>query len=209
MDEDGFGDLSAIHFDLLREIGNIGAGNAVTSLAKMIGHKVEMTVPAVNLVEFKDIANFLGGPETIVVGVLIHITQDVQGFMMFLLPKPSADIVLVAMLAGLAPPAPAGEPYTELQISALVEMGNILSSSYLGSLSMLTSLHILPEPPLLSIDMANAILSVPMIEFGKVADKALFIESVFETGAGGISGFFLLIPDMPSFSRILKSLGVG
>ncbi|MDR1639108.1 MAG: chemotaxis protein CheC [Clostridiales bacterium] len=206
---DDFGDLGAMHFDLLREVGNIGAGNAVTSLAKLLGHKVEMTVPAVNLVEFKDIANCLGGPESIVVGVLIQIYEDVQGFMMFLLPKESADTVLTAMMADYAPPAPAGEPYTPMQISALIEMGNILSSSYLGSLSMLTSLTMLPQPPLLSIDMANAILSVPMIEFGKVADKALFIESVFETGVGGISGFFLLIPDMPSFARILKSLGVG
>jgi chemotaxis protein CheC len=167
-----------------------------------------MTVPAVNLVEFKDIANFLGGPETIVIGVLIQIDGDIQGFMMFLVPEVSAAAMLKSLMAEKAPPD-GRAPYDELQISALGEIGNILSSAYLGSLSMLTSLRITPGPPLISIDMANAILSVPMIEFGKVADKALFIESVFETGAGGVSGFFLLIPDMPSFARILSSLGVG
>jgi chemotaxis protein CheC len=203
-----FGDLNSIHFDMLKEIGNIGAGNAVTALAKLLGRKVDMKVPAINLVEFKSIADFLGGPEKIVIGVLVQIGGDIEGFMMFLVREDSAAALLQALMGKFATSREAGG-YSSMELSALEEIGNILASSYLGSLAGLTKLRITPSAPLLSIDMANAILSVPMIEFGKMADKALFIESLFETEGNSVSGFFLLIPDLAGLNKILSALGVG
>jgi chemotaxis protein CheC len=96
----------------------------------------------------------------------------------------------------------------ELGKSAITEIGNILISAYIGSLAGLTRTTIKPTIPHLCIDMANAILSVPAIEFGKVADKALIIESSFAADNMNTSGFFILVPDMPSFTRIMESLGV-
>ena len=67
-----------------------------------------------------------------------------------------------------------------------------------------------PSIPFLSMDMANAILSVPAIEFGRVADKALLIESVFETEDNdSVSGYFLLVPDADSLRTIMAALGVS
>ncbi|MDR3239639.1 MAG: chemotaxis protein CheC [Clostridiales bacterium] len=199
--------FNAKEFDILKEIGNIGAGNAVTALAKLLQKKVDMQVPVINLVEFKDIASFLGGPEQIVVGILVQISGDIEGMMMFLVQEDSADVLIRALMNGLsAEKRESG--FTEIELSALQEIGNILTSSYLGSLAGLIQKKIVPSIPFLSIDMANAILSVPAIEFGKVADKALFIESVFEADGVSVSGYFLLIPDISSLRVILTSLGV-
>jgi chemotaxis protein CheC len=193
------------HFDILKELGNIGSGNAVTALAKMLGRKVEMRVPKVNLVEFKDIADFIGGPEHIIVGLLVSISGDIKGIMMFLLKIESAEVLAKIILQGMPV---ADEGFNDIEKSAIQEIGNIMAGSYLGSLAGLTNKVFIPSVPYLSIDMANAILSVPAIEFGKVADRALFIETAFGVDSFDVNGYFLLVPDMPSFGIILKSLGV-
>jgi chemotaxis protein CheC len=193
------------HFDILKEIGNIGSGNAVTALAKMLGRKVEMRVPKVNLVEFKDIADFIGGPEHIIVGLLVSISGDIKGIMMFLLKIESAEILAKIILQGMQV---GGNGFNDIEKSAIQEIGNIMAGSYLGSLAGLTNKVFIPSVPYLSIDMANAILSVPAIEFGKVADRALFIETAFGVDSYDVNGYFLLVPDLPSFGIILSSLGV-
>ena len=98
--------------------------------------------------------------------------------------------------------------FTEMEWSALMEIGNIISGAYLTAISQLTNLSIIQTVPSLAIDMAGAILSVPAIEFGKLGDKALLIESQFRDDEIDVCGYFILIPTLESYSRILKSLGM-
>ena len=203
---DQFGEM---HFDIMKEIGNIGTAHAVASLAKMIGKTVKMSVPVVEMVDFADIANFVGGEETMVAGILINISGDINGMVMFIVKLDVAQ-ELVGFLMGRPVEAAADSTFSEIELSALQEIGNILGSSYLGALTGLIKKKIKPSTPALAIDMANAVLSVPAIAFGKISDKALLIESIFGTSSGeNISGYFLLVPDMPSFNVILESLGVA
>ena len=199
--------LQNVEIDTLKEIGNIGAGNAATTMSKMLGSMVKLQVPIVNIVEFKDIADFLGGPEQIVIGVLVQITGDINGMVMFLFQMETGAMLIRSLMGDLAPEK-SSDNFTELELSAMKEIGNILASSYLGSLAGFIQKNVIPSIPSLSIDMANAILSVPAIEFGKTADQALLIESVFETNSDRLSGYFLLIPDTPSLQLILTALGV-
>jgi len=200
-----FDNLSNLHIDVLREIGNIGAGNAVTALAKMLNKKVDMDVPKVKILEFKDVAEILGEAETLVVGILLKVTGDITGTMMFIIEYKSAH-VLVNMLMGK--PVDNFDEFTEIEISALKEIGNILTSSYLSALSGLTGLKVLPSIPDIAIDMAGAIISVPAIEFGKVGDTVLYIEAVFTEGNNKVRGDFFLVPDIESYDILLKALGV-
>ncbi|MDR1689600.1 MAG: chemotaxis protein CheC [Clostridiales bacterium] len=195
-----------IHFDVLKEIGNIGAGNAITSLSKMLNKKVDMRVPKVSLVDFKFISDFIGGPENLIIGILIGLSGDVNGIMMFLVEKNSAHRLIDILFSSTS--ANENDDFSEMELSALQEVGNILSGSYLGSFATLINKSIIPSIPYLAIDMAQAILSVPAIEFGKVSDKVLLIESLFEAENKDVSGFFVLVPDPPSFQTILTSLGV-
>jgi len=199
--------LNTLHFDVLCEIGNIGSGNAITALSALVGRPVSMTVPKVKLLEFKEYSDILGDPESIVVGILVSISGDVNGIMMFML-KPESARTLINHLMGLSGTGSHSLAFSEMDLSAIQEIGNILCSSYINALAALIGKTIKPSPPMLAQDMAAAILSVPAIEFGKIADHVLFIDSVFQVGAENASGYFLLVPDMQSFNTILSSLGV-
>ena len=201
-----FSNMSNMQIDVFKELASIGCGNAVTSLSKMLKKKVGMSVPMVNLLDFKNVSDFIGGPENIIIGVLVNLSHDIDGIMMFLIDMKCAHS-LISMMIGRQ--LSENSEFSELELSALQEIGNILCSSYLSSLSSMTNQRIIPSVPQLSIDMAGAILSVPAIEFGKVSDKVLFIESTFSTDQENVSGFFVLVPDPPSFAKILSSLGVS
>ena len=198
-------DLNNLHIDVLREIGNIGAGNAATALAEMLGKKVDMDVPKVRIVEFKDVSDILGGAEMIVVGILLNVYGDIKGNILFILQIDAAH-VLVNMLLGK--PLECKEDFNEIEISALKEIGNILTGSYISALSGLTGLDIKPSVPNMAVDMAGAIISVPAIEFGKIGDNVLYIETEFKEVFNRVIGDFFLIPDIESYEIMLKALGV-
>lgn len=201
----GIDELSNMQLDVLREIGNIGAGNAATALAKMLNRKVDMDVPRAKILEFKEVSETLGGAELPVVGILLKVNGDLTGNIMFILQQ-NAAAMLVNMLMGR--PIDVIEEFSELDISALKEIGNILAGSYLSALSALTNLKILPSVPDLAIDMAGAILSVPAIQFGKVGDTVLYIETEFSEGNEKVVGDFFLVPDLETYDVLLKALGV-
>lgn len=197
--------LNEFMLDILKELGNIGAGNAATALATMISKKIDMEVPNVRVLDFKDVATILGGEENLIVGIYFELTEDIVGNMMFALDLRSA-INLTNLLYNREKE---GMELDEMDISALSEVGNILASSYANSLSALTGLKIFISVPSITVDMAGAILSVPAIQFGHIGDHALMIETVFIEDENLVSGNFFLLPDPESFDKILKSLGVS
>jgi len=198
-------DLNNMQIDVLREIGNIGAGNAATALAKIINKKVNMEVPKVKILEFKDVNEMLGGAENLVAGILLKVTGDLKGSILFMMDIKAAHI-LVNILMGK--PVDNVEEFGEIEFSALKEVGNILAGSYLSALSSLTKLMIMPSVPDIAIDMAGAILSVPAIEFGRVGDTVLYIETAFSEGSTKVVGDFILVPDLDSYEILLSALGV-
>lgn len=197
-------ELNSLQIDVLKEIGNIGAGNAATALSKMISKRIDMDVPKVNILEFKNVAELVGGPETEVVGIYFKVSGDITGSIMVLMDKKSAK-KLTNLLMGRND---AEDELDDMDLSALQEVGNILSGSYLSSLSTLTNLNLSMSIPSLAIDMAGAILSVPVILFGQVGDRVMLIETDFNEGTYHVKSNFFLIPDEESFEILLKSLGV-
>ena len=172
--------LEDSQFDVLKEIGNIGAGNATTALATMLNIKVDMSVPNVALLPFDNISSFIGSEEQTVVGILLEIQGDIDGMMMFLFDMKSAHhLVNSLMMRDVHQDENGMADFSEMEMSALNEIGNIVSGSYLSALSGLTGMKMVSSVPALSIDMLGALLSVPAIEFGKYGDKLLMIQSEF------------------------------
>lgn len=199
-------EMTFMQFDVLKEIANIGAGNATTALSTMLNTKVNMQVPKIDVLEFKELADVIGGAENVVVGILLTLQKSIDGMMMFIMEKESALQVVGQLMAGM--PRTDGEDFSEMDLSALQEIGNIIAGSYLSSISAFTNMPITSSVPYLSIDMAGAILSVPAIEFGRVSDKALLIQSKFGDTDIMIDGYFILIPTLEAFDIIFKSLGL-
>lgn len=201
-------ELNTIQYDVLKEIGNIGAGNATTALSKLINSKVDMRVPKVNLIGFSELAASIGGEEATMMGILLSLSEDIKGMMLFMLDLKSATKLLNMMLTNMgAPEKREYEEFNEMHLSALNEIGNIITGAYLSALSDLTRLSIVASVPHLQIDMAGAILSLPAIEFGKIGDKVLYIETTFNEESE-INGYFILVPELDSYDRILESLGI-
>lgn len=196
--------VSENYYDVLKELGNIGAGNAMTALSQMLQCKVDMKVPQVRLLEFSQVGEVVGGEEQIMVAVFLTVEGDITGSMMFMLQEESARHLINKTTMGMLPE---GSEFEEMGLSAMQEVGNIITGAYLNSLSTMTNLTIFPSPPALTIDMAGAILSVPAIQFGIYGDKILLIQSQFYDEIQ-LDGYFILIPDLESYEKILTALGI-
>jgi len=204
---DDFDQLSNMQIDALREIGNIGAGNAATSLAKLINSRIDMSVPRVKILPFDEVPVLIGGADLYVAGLYLKVTGDAPASILFMLPIDRAAI-LVDLLMGREIGAKNPEDYSELDLSALMEIGNILSASYLGALSMFTGLRFIPSVPALGMDMAGAVLNTVLAQFGEVANHVLVLETELIKGDQGVVGNFFLLPEPGSLDIILTSLGV-
>jgi chemotaxis protein CheC len=201
--------LSELHMDALREVGNIGAGTAASSLSTMTGQPVAMAVPRASLVPIEDVPEMIGDAEDVVAAIYMGVVGDAPGHIMFVMPTAVAHAVCDLLLGGM----PAGEPgftgFSEMQLSALQEVGNILTGSYLRALADLTGLHLEPTPPALGVDMVGALLGAVMSEVSRTSDLALMIETAFGDDANASVGQFIYVPDSTSVATVLGGLGMA
>jgi len=197
--------LTDMHLSVLGEIGNIGSGNAASSLAQMLNTRVDMNVPTVKILDISELAQTLGGPENQVVGILFNLSHDFEGMMMFITEKQFAHLVLNVLLDKQFDKF---EDLEEMDISAIKEVGNIMVSSYMQAISQMTMMKIGLSPPSIAIDMVGALLNVPAVEIEKYGDKALFIQDGFINGENEVTSYLLLIPEVGYLQKIFQSLGL-
>lgn len=204
-----FDNVNSMYFDVLKELGNIGAGNATTAIATMLNLTIDMKVPNVELIAVEDLGGAICPEEETIVGIFLEVQNDISGSMMFLMRLRSAHYLVDRLMGGgMSGDASERGEFSEMELSALKEIGNIIAGSYLSALSTMTQLMITPSIPYISVDMAAAILSVPAIQFGQFGDNALLIETEFGDDVT-IEGYFILLPDEDSYDKILESLGIS
>ncbi len=200
-----YDDLNNMQVDMLREIANIGTGNAATSLASMLQRPINIQVPRISFLDYEAVTRELGGPETLMVGMMLSLSQDISGMMMFLMKEEFAHMILNSLL---------GQSFAsftevdEMGLSAMQEIGNIMAASYVNAISQISGMTIEISPPDICIDMVGSILSVPAIHFANISDKVIFIEDEFEGGGNDENSNILLIPDVDSLDRLISKLGL-
>lgn len=192
------------YLDVLKEIGNIGAGNATTAIANMLNLRIDMSVPTVSFLPVEELGSSIGAEDEIIVGIMLNVEEDIDGSMMFLMDMNSAHHIINRLMMR---DDDYNEPFDEMDLSAIKEVGNIIAGSYLNALSGLTNLTLLPSIPFVAVDMAAAILEVPAVQFGIMGDNALMIETQFSDEMN-INGYFILMPEEESYEKILSALGV-
>lgn len=197
--------LNAMHIDVLKEIGNIGAGNAATSLAQMTNSEIDMVTPVVRILDISEADNALGGPETLAAAILVELFGDIHGIMMFVISKEFTKVLLNSLLGQTNANC---MHLSEMEKSALSEIGNIMISSYANSIATLSKLKIQISVPAVTSDMVGALLTVPAAEMGSVSDKIIFVQDDFITSNKTISADMLLIPDINSLNKLMGSLGI-
>lgn len=201
-------ELNDMHIDVLREIGNIGAGNAATALATILDEKVEISLPIVKITDFDTAVRALGGAESMTVGVLVNFFGEANGMIMFLLKMEDAKTILSILLRDFEEESDDEDEISELKLSAIREIGNILGSSYINSIATLTGLQINLSVPYIAIDMAGALMSVPIIEFGAVGDKIMFIEEIFSGSENDLKSNVIMFAQIDTLKLIMERLGL-
>ncbi|OEF98397.1 chemotaxis protein CheC [Desulfuribacillus alkaliarsenatis] len=202
--------ITDFQLDVLKEISNIGAGNAATALSKLLSRPTHMNVSQVLPLHFNDILEYVGGAENVVATVLLRIEGDISGTMFFVINTEVARDLIKDMLGTVE-----GEEISEMGFSVLQEIGNILSGSYLTALSDFTGLDLQPSIPSLAVDMAGALLGEGLMELGRSGDYAILIDAeigIINTVEQAIiqngGGHFFLLPDPESFEKLFVALGV-
>lgn len=197
--------LGAEQMDALREIGNIGAGNAATSLSQMMGSPVQMGIPTVKFLPVEDIAAEIGEGDEVVAAMFLGVEGDAPGHMLFVMSEQAARNVVDTLVGGPSH----DEGFTEMEMSALQEVGNIMTGSYLGALSQITGLRLEPTPPAVGVDLAGALLGAALAQVAMVSDVALMLESTFGDDDTPSAGDFLYIPTSEALATVLDRLGLG
>jgi chemotaxis protein CheC len=200
-------DLKALQLDALREVANIGAGHAATALSQLTNRRIMISVPEINVSRVEDVAELLGDADQVVTAVLMHMLGDLTGRTLLVLPDGDARILVDLLLK--KDPGTTVE-FGLLEESCLKEAGNILGGAYLNALSDFMSMMLLPSVPSLEIDLAGAVLTSTLLDFGQERDFVLCVETEFQfrDAQKSLMGHFLLLPDVPSLKAIFDAIRV-
>lgn len=194
-----------MEIDTLREIGSIGTGNAAAALSVMLGRNVRITLPEVRIMGYNEAIEWIGGPEAITAGVMVGISGQMNGIM---LAVESIEFVNLALSSMLSEEIRDYEDLKDLERSALIEIGNIMISTFINALSGLADISVNLTVPSLSVDMQGAILTVPMAEYGGQSDYLMTIGGNFMCDNQEVPCRLLLSPDVRSLNFLLRKLGV-
>lgn len=205
MDIKNYNELDSIEIDTLREIGSIGTGNAATALSQLLGKKIRITLPEVRIMEYNEAIEWIGGPEAITAGVLVRISGQMSGIMLSVQPLEFVNLVLSSMLDEQIT---SYEQLSDLEGSALIEIGNIMISTFINALTSLADIRVELTVPCLTVDMQGAILTVPMAEYGGQSDYLMTIGGNFVSENREVPCRLLLSPDIRSLNFLLRKLGV-
>jgi chemotaxis protein CheC len=197
--------LKALQLDALREVANIGAGHAATALSQMVGNRVMITVPRIQIMALEDVSSELDEPEQPIAAVLMHMLGDLTGRTLLVFPQRTAVRLAELMLRR---PAGSSAGLGELEQSAIKEAGNILSGQYMNALSEFMGLMLLPSPPSLAVDMSSAVLTTAHLQFASEHEYVFCVESEFlmDESAARFRGVFILLPDPASLHAILRAI---
>lgn len=198
-----FADLDEISRDILKEIGNIGTGNAVTVLSQMLMHPVDIAVPDLKILKYQEVCSLLDSADELQTGIMVGVGGEMEGMFLFLLSETFTMMVLNKIL---------GEEEREflnpgeMERSLICELGNIMCGSYINALASVMDLKLEVSVPDVCIDMGGAILSVPLSRFLRVSDDILMIDNLFHLGGESFLGRILFIPEPDSLDMMLRSL---
>ena len=198
-------ELTSMEIDTLREIGSIGTGNAATALGQLLGREVRITLPEVRIMGYNEAIEWIGGPEAVTAGVLVGMGGQMSGIMLSVQQMGFINLVLESMLSESISDY---MELNELRQSALIEVGNIMISTFINALSGLSGISVDLTVPAFTVDMQGAILSVPMAVYGGMSDYLMTLGGNFVCDNKQVPCHLLLSPDIRSLNFLLQKLGV-
>ena len=201
-----YDELSTLELDTLKEVGSIGTGNAATSLSELIGEQIKIKMPEVRIMGYNEAIDWIGGPEEITAGVLVKLSGQINGIMLSVQKLDFIKLVLEHMLGKTI------DDYYglyEMESSALIEVGNIMISTFINALCDLADIKVELTVPAFTVDMQGAIMAVPMAMYGGQSNYIMTIGGKFICNDKEVPCQLLMSPDIRSLNTLLRKLGVN
>lgn len=198
--------LTKTQLDALREIGNIGSGNAASALAQFLNRKIDMAVPSASIMEFNAIPGLVGGPDKTVMGIFLKVMGEISGRFLLLIPEKTSLRLLHTLIPGCEIDSPL--KMGEMESSCMREVGNILAGAFLNALSVITQTPMLNSLPSMTFDMAGAMIDSIVADMTIISDKVLMIETSFIESEEDLRIHIFLLPDPNSLQLLLQKIGV-
>ncbi len=199
--------LTRTQLDALREIGNIGSGNAASALAQFLNRKIDMAVPSAKILDFKEIPALVGGPAQNVMGIFLKVMGQISGRFLLLIPEKTALRLLHTLIPGCEITSPLD--MGEMEDSCMREVGNILAGAFLNALSVITQTPMLNSLPSMAFDLSGSLINYVVADMIAVSDKVLMIETSFIEEEEDLKIHIFLLPEPDSLQKLLKTIGVA
>ena len=197
--------LNGVQLDVMREIGNIGAGNACTALSGLIGTPIDMSVPRVQLLGVDSTSEYLGGADAEVLGIRIDVKADLTGMMYHIVNKRFAERIINTFYEKKLDSIGSID---EMDMSVISEMGNITSGAYANALATLSGYVVDIGTPTPGGNTISDILRVPIEAFGDAGDKILVVDEQFIIDSEKLSSNMILVLEKESLNKLFDKLGV-
>jgi len=195
--------LTPSEFDALREVGNIGVGNATTALSRILNKRIAINIPETKFIKIERFSDELGGAEKIVVSLYLSFSGDLSGECLFAFAESDA-LELVDLMMGQ--PCGTSKRFDDMGESAFMEMSNIFTGAYLSALANMLSMRILPSVPNIANDMVQSVSDLMLIKISRAANELLCVKAKILVDGRDINGEFIILFDNPSLDKVLKYL---
>jgi chemotaxis protein CheC len=195
--------LTEFQMDALREMGNIGTSHSATSLSTLIGRDIHIKVPAISLEHIDNIPNIVSNDK--VVGLLLDIKDGdrTMGYLYTIFSEKSAANIVDTLLCQ---PQGTTTVIGEMEQSAIMEVGNILASSFCDAIAEFLGIVLLPSPPNFVNDMISAIIQSSLIEISMLADDAILFRTDLTDDQQIFDGYVILFPNPEMLGQMLSIL---
>lgn len=199
-------EMNMMQLDAVGEVGSIGTAHAATALSQMLGETLKMSVPNIQISGYNETIARMGNPEELVTGVMVLMEGGLNGMMLYIQRVELINLMMEHLFQkGVSDLCTMGE----LEKSALLEIGNIMISSYVNAISSLTGITIGLTVPAFTVNMLGGILAVPMVEMAYETDKLMTIECSFIYRGKKLRSNLLMVPEVEGLNLLLEKLGVG
>lgn len=198
-------ELNALHLDALREVGNIGSGNAVTSLSSMLNIPVDIDIPNISVISYENVAQYLGGKDLEVIGLALGLESELEGVMLHVvLPEFASRIINTFYPKEIHSLA----DISDMDLSAVKETSNITTAAYANALARLTDMFINITPPMDYLGTVEDVLQRAANRFDAIGQQVIYIDERMFIADTEIKSSMILILQMDSLKRLFERLGV-
>ncbi len=205
-------EFTAIQMDALQELANIGSAHSATTLSQMLNTNIGMSVPKIDIIDISKVGEFLTDELTPMVVFELQGEIPHGGFLILHFPRDSAkrtaNIVqgIESQNKTIPWPEKVEHPFSEMDQSAIIEVGNIMVSSFLSAASDLIGLVMLPSPPVLVVDMAHAAITSLIAQMTVEVDDVILFKVKLTSDEHKIAGNILIFLEVNTLQQIASKL---